>query len=103
MRNKKGNILKYVAFVFQDEDEFTAVVPDISGCIASDDTEEEACEAILDAVELCLEDEKLPTANTLEYFTDEVLNKLGLPLNASRYVVDVEDEGENSYSAKISS
>ncbi|WP_304546149.1 type II toxin-antitoxin system HicB family antitoxin [Sulfurimonas microaerophilic] len=95
--------MKYVAFVFQDEDEFTAVVPDISGCIASDDTEEEACEAILDAVELCLEDEKLPTANTLEYFTDEVLNKLGLPLNASRYVVDVEDEGENSYSAKISS
>jgi len=58
--------MEYVAIVFKnDNDGFVATVPDIDGCIVYRDTFEEALESVVDAAEICLEDEDLPDAHVL--------------------------------------
>lgn len=97
--------MKYLAFIYKNEidNDYKAVVPDLTGCVAYGDDIEEAEEMIQEATELWLEDEELPFANPLEYFTDDVLTKLEIPLDASKRVLDVQEEDLKSYTVNISS
>lgn len=56
-KKQKATILEYnVVFSEAEEGGFTAVVPDLPGCISEGDTFEEAKANIAEAIELYLED-----------------------------------------------
>lgn len=95
--------MKYVTFMYKDteEDGFIAVVPDLPGCVAYGDTEEEACEMMQDATELWLEDEELPPAHPVKHFTEKVLNELKIPLTASQCTLLVTEEDHKSYTVEV--
>ena len=95
--------MKYVVFIFKDEyGEFVANAPDIPECIVRRDSLDELHEVIVDAAELCLEDEALPIANTNDYFTEDILNGLSIPLSYSKHTLNVtEEDDDQSYEAEL--
>lgn len=95
--------MEYIVFVYKNEsgEGLVAVAPDVEDSIAYGNTFEEIAEAIEDIVELTLEDEELPPANSLEYFTDEVLHELSIPLSSSRCILTVIEEDTLSYEVKL--
>jgi len=86
--------MKYIAFIYQDEDDagFTAVVPDLAGCVSYGETFEEACSMIQEAAELWLEGEKFPLSHEFAYFTKEKREELDIPHDALTYIVDVKQD-----------
>lgn len=59
--------MKYIAFIYKEDDGYNAIVPDLKGCFSCGDTFEEACEMIKEASELYCEDLKtLPKPTSLE-------------------------------------
>jgi predicted RNase H-like HicB family nuclease len=56
----EGKSLNYTVLIEQDEDGmYIAKVPDISGCYTQGKTVEQAMERIREAIQVCLEDDKL--------------------------------------------
>lgn len=94
--------MEYIVFVFKNEEDlFVAALPDIEDCVAYAETLEEILEAIQDAAEIYLENEELPKANRLEHFTDTLLAKLSIPLDSSKYIVKITEDGDKSYNAEL--
>ena len=96
--------MEFVVCTFKDENtgRLLAIVPDIPDCITQGDSYDEIYEDIEDVAELCLEDEALPSANSLEYFTADVLDTLSIPHDAAKKILLVqEEEDEHSYSAEL--
>lgn len=95
--------MKYITFIYQDQDDndFIAVVPDLPGCVAYGDTVEEASKMMQETTELWLEGEDLPPANSINHFTDKVLNQLKIPLTASKFILHVTAEDHKSYAVEL--
>lgn len=95
--------MEYIVFIYTDEDgEFVAIAPDIPECIIRRDSLDWLHEEIIDAAELCLEDESLPIANTSDYFTENILNELLIPLSCTQHTLDVtEEEDDQSYEVEL--
>lgn len=94
--------MKYIAFIYQENDEFVATVPDFEAFKIFEESLDELLETLQDASELWLEDEKLPNSNPLEYFTNEILEKLCIPTSSyTTYTLEVEPEAEESYKVSI--
>ncbi len=86
--------MKYIAFlyIYEGDSDYTAVVPDLQGCLSSGETYEQACDMIQDAAELWLKDEKFPKSHPYSYFTDDVRKSLDIPLDALTHIVDVKQD-----------
>lgn len=96
--------MEYSVFIFKNENvgEFMAIAPDIPECIAQRDSLGELHEVIQDLAELCLEDEELPVANSIDYFTDDMLNTLFIPLTSSKKILKITKEDDDlSYDAEL--
>lgn len=94
--------MEYIALVFKNEnDEFVGVIPDIDETAVYGDTIEELKEALEDFTELSLEDEKLPFANSIEHYSQDVLRSLSLPTDCQKNIMVVTEEDEMSYEAKM--
>ena len=92
-----------MVFIYKDEyGEFVAHAPDIPECILRREYLDELHEDITDAAELCLEDDILPTANTNNHFTEDVLNRLSIPLSCSKHTLNVtEEDDDQSYEVEL--
>ncbi|MBN2896958.1 MAG: type II toxin-antitoxin system HicB family antitoxin [Campylobacterales bacterium] len=86
--------MKYIAFIYKDPEDsgYTAVVPDLSGCMSEGGTFEEACAMIQEAAELWLEGERFPPSRTFEQLTSDVRQELMIPEGALTYIVDVKQD-----------
>lgn len=95
--------MKLTAFTYYDDksQEHIAHAPDINSSIAYGDSKEEALEVLIDIIEVSLEDEDLPSVHTKEYFSKDILKELDIPLDACVYILEVEEEAEQSYSITI--
>ncbi|MBN2816197.1 MAG: hypothetical protein JXQ67_05900 [Campylobacterales bacterium] len=95
--------MQLIAFVYYDEEnkEYVALTPDIEFCIAYAESAEEALETLIDIVEVTLEDEALPTnTHDLQYFTQELLKEMDIPLDASSHILTITEESELSYNVE---
>jgi len=93
--------MEYIAFIFKAGEDYVGIVPDVSDNVAYGDDFDEVCEALEDFIELSLEDEDLPNANKIEYFTQEVLQNYAIPLDCKHYIVNVQNDGEKSYEVSL--
>ena len=91
--------MEYIVFIFKNEyGEFVANAPDIPECIVRREYLDELYEDLADAAELYLEDKALPIANTSDYFTEDILNELSIPLSCSKRTLNVtEEDNDQSY------
>lgn len=81
--------MRYIAFIYKDDNSYSAIVPDLNGCVSYGDTFLEACDNIQEAGELWLENANFPKPNEFEYFTDKKLKELDIPKNAHTYIINV--------------
>jgi len=81
--------MKYIAFIYKEDDGYNALVPDLEGCFSCGDSFEESCFMIKEAAELYCEDLKiLPKASSLE----DLLKLDDLPKNAIPQLIDIKVE-----------
>lgn len=84
--------MRYIAFIYEEDEGYSALVPDLKGCFTCGDTFEETCKYIQEASELWLEDEKFPKPNEFKYFTDKKRKVLDVPQNAMPIIVDIKQD-----------
>ncbi|NLO17993.1 MAG: hypothetical protein GX118_07370 [Arcobacter butzleri] len=84
--------MKYISFIYKEDDGYNAIIPDLEGCFSCGDTFEETCTKIKEAGELyCEELETLPKASTLEELLAKK-DKLEIPINAIPQLIDIKVE-----------
>ena len=96
--------MELIAFSYYcaQNEEYVALTPDIEFCIAYGETEHEALEALIDIIEVTLEDAPLPkNFYTLEHYTEKALLDLEIPKNATSHTLLITEDAELSYEVTL--
>lgn len=105
---------KYIAFLYKDSEidkkyegintGFNVVIPDVEGAFTCGDDIEHSIKMAKDVLKFSLEDlVKEPKANDINYFTDDKLKELDIPLTAISKMIEVKVRQEKkTISVKLS-
>lgn len=99
-KGKRSSLMELIAFSYYhaQNEEYVALAPDIEFCVAYGESEQEAVEALMDIVEVTLEDAPLPkNFYTVQHYSKKVLLELEIPQDATLHTLEITEDGDLSY------